>query len=111
MTPPPISRGLSEVLQLYCQYRGWESASVESVKGIRELINRAGTIDETKDGLYWFFKSKYCDDYIKRERPNLPINFLIECWSRFQIADAEYKKPEWNPWKIPNEYQILRAVK
>lgn len=105
-----ISDGLRKVLQTYCSYRNWQSVSPETAEGIRTLITRAGTTEETLKGLRFFFESRYVDDWVKENRPNLGLPFLTQAWDRFEIHQAESK-----PFRDPifshfNEYSLMRAA-
>lgn len=110
MTPPKITKGLSSVLELYCRYRQWQSVSPETILQVRALIERVGTIEEVEQGLGWFFESKDADDYIIKARPNLPIEFIIKCWERYEIAAAEIESHAfiWPKQADFNEYSLIR---
>lgn len=100
-----VSPGLKKVLQKYCVYRKWESASKETLISLRELIERAGTVEEVMDGLWWFFEYKRADQYIIDKRPNLAINFLITCWHLYEIYANTTKIVRTDSF---NEYRYLK---
>jgi len=103
-----FSEGLRTVLQKYCEYRRWSSVAPETATGVRELITRAGSTEETLDGLHWFFTSKHCDDWVIDVRPELALSFLIDYWHRYEIYKAEFK-PRRNYTSQENlrEYQLM----
>lgn len=110
MTPPQVSPGLAQILQRYCAFRKWHTVSPETVLRIRELIERAGSVEEADQGLSWFFQSKYVDDWIENERPNLGLPFITQNFERFEIDRAE-RAPRTNGHYFSgvNEYRLLRA--
>ena len=110
MQPREISPGLKLVLRQYCQLRNWQTVSPETIDGIRQLIERAGSYQQAQRGLEYFFNSKWVDDYIKDHRDNLTIPFLITIWEKFEIAQSEWEKPRHDPFKIPNEYALITSI-
>ena len=112
IVPIEFSSGLRTVLQKYCAYRGWQRVAPKTASDTRLLIERAGSVEETIEGLKWFFSSKFCDHWVQEVRPELSLSFLIEHWDRYEIAKGEWK-PRSNYYSFAagvNEYAVMRGL-
>jgi hypothetical protein len=103
-----FSPGLRECLQLYCRYRNWSTVAPGTAEKLRELINRAGSTEECAEGLRWFFESRWVDDWVENERPDLGLDFLEQNWERFEIFKAEQPKRNYFSFD-KQDYAIMRA--
>ena len=107
--PVEMSDGLRKILKKYCEYRGWESVAPDTVRQVRELIVRAGSVEEAFEGLKFFFDGNFADPWVKEVRPNLALKFLIENWERFEIHKAESRpRSNYFSWN-PSDYAVMRA--
>lgn len=108
-----LSPGMKKLAWEYCKLKKVSGLQPIVYDKLHELLELASTVEEAKACLNWFFYSDKADDYIKKTRPNINIQFIVACYYKYELYAREHRFPAGKPDRdrITDEYKMMRGKK